>query len=185
MKIFYSHHTHTPSSSRAPPRRPSQCQQNHLSNVAHVTNSDENICPLSPGTFQNAAPIVRTVVHVTLIQTSFTASQVFGLEIWKEALELEKPRPSAPNHDHHEYKILYFQVIVELHDMHVRDLRALQLDYARQVVMWGLECSKAEEDWDFGFIVRRKLELVQLNRTTRWKQPGIFEAGAHRYETVA
>ncbi|KZM28165.1 uncharacterized protein EKO05_0003598 [Ascochyta rabiei] len=116
--------------------------------------------------FMSADPIVRTVMRLLLIQTSFAHSQVLGFEIWKEALRQEKPRRSAPNYAQHEYQILCFEAITELHYTHIHVLAALELDYARQVIMWGLECSKAEAEWDMHFIARRRLELAQLNRLT-------------------
>ncbi|KAF9692174.1 hypothetical protein EKO04_009855 [Ascochyta lentis] len=116
--------------------------------------------------FTTAVPVVRTVLRLILIQTSFTHGQVVGMEMWKEALEMVRPRPCAPNYAKHEHQIRCFETIVQLHDAHLRDLETLMLDYARQVVMWGLECSKAEQEWDLGFIARRRLELAQLNRTT-------------------
>ncbi|KAJ4356881.1 hypothetical protein N0V95_002972 [Ascochyta clinopodiicola] len=114
----------------------------------------------------SAVPIVRAVMRLLLIQTSFTYSQVVGLEMWKEALQQARPPRSAPNSSQHEYQIQGFEAIVQLHGTHIHDLAALQLDYARQLVMWGLECSKAEAEWDAHFIARRRLELAQLNRTT-------------------
>lgn len=106
-------------------------------------------------------------MRLILIQEIFMHSQVVALQMLKEVLELEKPRPSAPNFHQHEYQILCFQGIVELCDMHSQELRVLKLQYAEQVIMWGFECSKPEAEWDMKFIARRKLELVQLNRTVR------------------
>lgn len=80
---------------------------------------------------------------------------------------MERPPPSAPEYHQHEYHILCFEAIVELHDLHVQNLERLQLEYAKQVVMWGLECSKAEDEWDVAFNERRRLELAQLNRKTK------------------
>ena len=117
--------------------------------------------------FTSTVPVVRTVMRLILIQMSFTNSQVFGLAMWKEALEVEGLRPSVPNQNQHEYQILCFEAIVALHDIHLQELNTLQLEYARQVIMWGFECSKAEEEWDMRFIARRRLELAQLNRTTK------------------
>lgn len=122
---------------------------------------------ISPMIFTSTVPVVRTVMRLILIQMSFTNSQVFGLAMWKEALEVEGLRPSVPNQNKHEYQILCFEAIVALHDSHIRDLSTLQLEYARHVIMWGFECSKAEEEWDMRFIARRRLELAQLNRTTK------------------
>lgn len=106
-------------------------------------------------------------MRVVLIQTSYTISQVFGFEVWKEVLELSQPRPSAPNNDHLEHQILCFDAIIALHDTHILKLKKLQLDYAQQVIMWALECSKAREVWSLAFIARRELELAQLNRMTK------------------
>ncbi len=107
------------------------------------------------------------VMRTVLVQLSFTLSQVFGFEVWKEALEMRKPHQSAPTHNQYELKISCCEEIIELHYAHAQELEALQLDYVRQVAMWGFECSKTEPEWDQGFIARRKLELAQLNRTTK------------------
>ncbi|KAJ8112173.1 hypothetical protein OPT61_g5400 [Boeremia exigua] len=130
-------------------------------------NGFADLGPMSPAVFQKAAPVVRMVMRVVLIQTSFTISQVIGFELWKETLELRKPRRSAPTYGQCEYQISCFQIIIDLHYMHTQELEVLQLHYAKQVAMWGFECSKKEHEWDLGLIARRKLELAQLNRITK------------------
>lgn len=114
-----------------------------------------------------AEPVVRTVMRLVLREMEFTISQAVGLHMWKEALEQEKPRLSASSYEQNEYQIMCFGAILEIHDIQLRGLGVLQHLYARQVVLWGLECSKAEEEWDMRFIARRRLELAQLNRMTK------------------
>ncbi|KAJ4990999.1 hypothetical protein SVAN01_03570 [Stagonosporopsis vannaccii] len=103
---------------------------------------------LSPPIFMSAAPIVRTVMCVVLIQTSFIQSQVYSFKMWKELLEEAKPEPAAPDYDQHQSKIACLDVMISLHRTHVHQLKTLQLDHAKHIIMWGFECSKAEEDWD-------------------------------------
>ncbi|KAF1922332.1 uncharacterized protein M421DRAFT_10643 [Didymella exigua CBS 183.55] len=103
----------------------------------------------APVVFMNATPI-----------TSFAQSQVWGLDTWRQTLKMEQPPPSTPEFDQCEYQVLCFKAIVELHGPHLSELDVLQLEYAKQVVMWVLECSKPEEDWDRSFIERRKLEFA-------------------------
>ncbi|KAF3002572.1 hypothetical protein E8E13_008025 [Curvularia kusanoi] len=117
--------------------------------------------------YSNAALFVRAIMHIVLLNLDRTGAQWQFFTVYVEHLEKNKPPASHASSSDYENGLKHWLDLVELHAAQLQTLMALEYAFMEQIVMWGLECSKAESEWDHSFILTRKLEVAQLKRETR------------------
>jgi hypothetical protein len=114
-----------------------------------------------------AEPTVRKIMRHILVQKDYVNGSVFGIEAYMRAVEATKVDPGYPNYENYRIQVMAFQIIVDYHDSTLKRIHSIGKLYAKQITMWGLECSKPQEEWDEAFIWRRKLEIATLDNRTK------------------
>lgn len=112
---------------------------------------------------QVAFTIVRTLMRRLLIWTVYLHGLTFFLgeyTMYEFGPEVEEPNACTVLNMR---QFSSLEALLALHEARSRELVGSQREYGKQISMWGLECSKAEREWDRAFIAQRKQAIAKLD----------------------